>query len=204
MAQWIDAEDRLHPIALADPETYERYLRLLRIVADELASARTHEQLLDAYGLANEIAVRAIAREGFAADGLDLSLATTAAFGLRRREVIAEQRNDEILRRMRAARERGDHWVVVDETGTVELGGFVPYRRLEMHLPDGAGLYSFIEPSPEADAPVFGVQVVSLDLSTGRAAPDADPLPEPSTFTEREAWESAVADLRHQIGETAS
>ena len=204
MRRWIDAEDRLHPVALADPETYQRYLRLVRIVADELTAARTHEQLVEAYGNADEIVGRAIAREGFAADGLDLRLATAAAFGLRRREVTTELHDREVLRRVRAAEERGEPWVVIEETGRVELGGFVPYRRLEMHLPDGAGLHSFVEPDPVVDVPVFGVQVVALDPRTGRGAAQAGRAPEPRTFTDRDQWESAMRDLRHELDEPSS
>jgi hypothetical protein len=176
----------------------------VRIVADELASARTHEQLIQTYGHADEVAGRAVAREAFDADGLDLRLATAAAFGLRRREVAAEVRGEEILRRVRAAADRGESWVVLEESGRVELGGFVPYRRLEMHLPDGRGLYSFVEPDPDGDVPVFGVQVVALDPTTGRRATHANTSTEPLTFTEREPWESAVRDLRHEIDDASS
>ena len=201
MARWIDAEDRLHPIALADPEAYERYLRLLRIVADELAPARTHEQLLDAYGSrtrspCGRSRARVRRRRPRSEPRDDGRLRPAAP------EVVAEQRSDEILRQVRAARSAGP-LVVVDETGTVELGGFVPYRRLEMHLPDGAGLYSFVEPSPEADAPCSASR-----WSRSIQAPVVR-LPTPIRRRSRArspsvAWESAVADLRHQIGETAS
>lgn len=200
IGRWTAAEDRLHPLVFAQPETYERYLQLVRAVANTLDHARTREQLVDAYGRSRAIVEATIAREGIAADGLDLELVAGAAFGLRYREVIGELRRDEIKRRVAAAGDRGDEWVVVYETGGA--GGFPlpPYRNLEMHLPDGMALHSFVELDADMDRPVFGVEVVRLDPQTGAGVPETETLSEPLTFSEPELWEAALERLRAGLG----
>lgn len=200
VGRWTAAEDRLHPLVLAQPETYERYLQLVRAVADSLDDARTREQLVEAYGRARAIVEATIAREGIAADGLDLGLAAGAAFGLRYREVIAELRRDEVKRRLAAAQDSGEPWVVVFETGGAMGFPFPPYRKLEMHLPDGMALHSFVELDADMDRPVFGVEVVRLDPLTGAGVPETETPPEPLRFSEREPWEAALEELRAGLG----
>ncbi len=197
VARWAAAEDRLHPLVLGQPETYERYLLLVRSVANELEHARTREQLVEVYGRARAIVQTAIAREVIAADGLDLELVAGAAFGLRYREVIAELRKEEVKRRLAAAGDRGDRWVVVYQTGGA--GGFPlpPYRKLEMHLPDGMALHSFVELDADMDRPVFGVEVVRLDPDTGAGMGSPS---DPHTFADAESWEAGIEDLRARLG----
>jgi len=204
IGRWTAAEDRLHPLVLAQPETYERYLQLVRAVADALDVAHTREHLVEAYGSARAIVEATIAREGIGAYGLDLELVAGAAFGLRYREVIAELRKDEVKRRLAAAGDRGDRWVVVFETGGA--GGLLlpPYRKLEMHLPDGMALHSFVELDVDMDRPVFGVEVVRLDPRTGAGVPETESPAGPFTFTEPEPWAAASERLRARLGGGAS
>ena len=200
VGRWKAAEDRLHPVALVQPETYARYLRLVRLVADELGFARTREQLITAYGKAPATVQTAISRRGTGAEGLDLQLVAGAAFGLRYREVLAQLRRDETIRRVRTAWEHGDRWVVIDDAGGIGGPGLPPYRKLEMHLPDGVGLHSFVELDPEMDRPVYGAEIVRLDPQTGRGVVSPETPSEPVTFTRREAWEAAVKELRARLG----
>lgn len=201
VGRWTAAEDRLHPLVLVQPETYERYLRLVRMVANDLEGARTGEQLVEAYGGARAIVQSTIAREGFPAAGLDLQLVAGAAFGLRYREVLAEIRRDEIRRRIRTAEEGGDEWVVLSDVGGAGGLLFPPYRKVEMHLPDGLALHSFVDFDENMDRPVFGVEVVRLDPRTGTGVAGTDVPFEPArTFAERGPWETAVEGLRVRLG----
>ena len=201
---WMAAEDRLHPLVLAQPEIYERYLRLVRIIADELRSARTPEHLAEAYARAPEIVDAAIVRGGIATGGMDLQLATGAAFAVRYREVLAEIRSDEAARRVSAAKERGDGWVVVYEDGGAGGRGLPPYHRLEMHLPDGRGLHAFAELDGEMARPVYGVEAVRLDPETGSGLVGAEAPSEALTFDEPGPWEAAVEELRARLGEPSA
>ncbi|MGH2629136.1 MAG: hypothetical protein ACRDHI_01065 [Actinomycetota bacterium] len=194
--RWQEAEDRLHPIAVASPETYERYLELIRAIAGELGPIATREQLVEADPRSGAIADRAVTRTGLAAEGLDLRLAAGAAFAVRDRVLAVEERRREASRRVCAAAGRGDDWVVVDESGD---GVMTPYRRLEMHLPDGAGLVCSIDADLEGGPTVFGVQVVALDPRTGRVEVGQEPAEGPLTFPEERSWREAITDLRARL-----
>ena len=132
--RWRAAEEQLYPVVMVRPDLYERSIEFVRSVADELRAFSTPAALLDAFGRAAEIAARVVRRESLATEGVDLALATTAAFSLRYRELVGEVARERAIERIRAARERGDAWVVLHESGTLEQAPAVPYRRLEMHL----------------------------------------------------------------------
>ena len=197
---WSAAEQRLYPIVTAQPEIYERYLGLVRIVADELGSARTPEQLAEAYGDAAEIVEAVMVRGGLVVEGLDLGVVAGAAFGLRYKEVLAEAHRGEAARRLRAARARGDRWVVVYEAAGAGGPRMPPYRKLEMHLADGVGLHVFVELGPDMDRPVYGVEVVRLDPWTGDWVDEPAPLTGRETFPDPESWERTVEHLRARLG----
>jgi hypothetical protein len=199
--RWQEAEDRLHPIAVASPETYERYLELVRAIAQELAPIATRAELVEAEPGAEAVAARAIARTELPTAGLDVVLATRAAFAVRGRALAIEEAATDRAQRVRTAEERGDDWVVIEEAGD---GLLSPLRRLEMHLPDGAGVASSIEVDLEGGPAVFRVQEVALDPSTGKVLDPPAGKTEPLTFTERTAWASAVAELRQRLGGPAS
>ncbi len=191
--RWVEAEDRVHPIAVASPETYERYLEVVGAIADELGSIATRAQLVEADRSAGAIAERAIARAGISAEGLDLRLAAGAAFAMRDRALAVEERGREAARRVTAAENRGDEWVVVEESGD---GAMTPYRRLEMHLPDGAGLVCSVDADLEGGPTVYRVQVVGLDPRTGRGLDRARQGEAPLTFSKRDPWQEAITELR--------
>jgi len=181
---------------VASPETYERYLELVRVIVEELEVVETRAQLLEADRSAEAIARRAVAGSGLVSDGLDLRLAAGAAFAVRSRRLAVEERRNDAERRVRAARERGDAWVVIEETGD---GVLTPYRRVEMHLPDGAGLVCTVETDLEGGPTIYRAQVVELDPMTGRGVDRPERAGEPLTFSERRRWREAISDLMSRI-----
>lgn len=184
-------------MVLVRPDLYETSLRLARAVADRLANCRTEEDLAEAYGTAREVAARAAQEEEIPILELDLGLVADAGFSLRRREVVTEVHRAEAIRRIQDARQQGPRWIVLYETGS----GFppIPYRRLEMHVPDGAGVHAFIEQDPDRGVPVFGVEGVQLEPVTGDWAMDAPQLAERRLFDSRDAWELAVEEVRANL-----
>jgi hypothetical protein len=194
--RWRQAEERLYPVVLVRPDLYELSVRLARAIADRLADRHSEEQLAESYGGAAELAFRAAREEEIPTRDLSLGLVADAAFSLRRREIVAELHREEAIRRIRTARERGERWAVLYETGS----GFppLPYRRLEMHVPDGAGLHAFIEEDPGTGLPAFGLEAVQLDPDTGDWAAGARQLAERRLFGSRQAWERACEELRRQ------
>jgi hypothetical protein len=195
ISHWRSAENRLYPVVMTRPDLYELCVRLVRAVADDLGSARSPEQLLEAYGRAGEVAAEAVRRTNLSTEGIDLGLVAGAAFSLRYRELLEEMNREEAMRRIREGRERGAEWVPVYETGP---GLLSPYRRLEMRLADGRGLHIFVEPDPATGGPLYGVEAIQLDPRTGDWLPDAAPLSPRQTFTDPDEWEAAIDTARER------
>ncbi len=194
--RWRAAEEQLYPVVMTRPDLYERSIRLVRAVADELRPLATPAALLATYAGAAELVAGAIQRRGLPVEGLDLGLATDAAFSLRYREVLGEVAREQAMERMRTARERGDEWVLLHESGTLTHAPAVPYRRLEMRLRDGAGLHVFVQQDPATAGPLYGVEAVQLDPHTGDWLTDAAPWARPETFSQPEPWQRLVEELR--------
>ena len=178
LMRWRAAEEQLYPVVMVRPDLYERSIE---------------------FGRAAEIAARVVRRESLTTEGVDLALATTAAFSLRYRELVGEVARERAIERIRAARERGDAWVVLHESGTLEQAPAVPYRRLEMHLGDGAGLHLFVQQDPETAAPVYGVESVQLDPQTGDWLHDASGWAEPRMLSTPESWRDLIQELRERL-----
>ena len=57
---WRRGEERLYPVVMVRPELYERYIVLVRAIADELRPVESEEELMKAYReqprLADEVA----------------------------------------------------------------------------------------------------------------------------------------------------
>jgi hypothetical protein len=193
--RWRTAEQRLYPMAMASPEGYERYVALVRAVADDLRPVRNAEALTDAYAGAVDIAVAAARRHGLPTEGLELELAAGAAFSLRYREVLAEERREEAARRVGEARARRQEWVTIHETGVWRESPVPPYARVELHLPEGTGLHLWVEESLERAGVEYGVEVVQLDPQTGQWL-TGRPISDRRTFSEYGAWKEAVRELR--------
>lgn len=195
--RWQRAEERLYPVVMVRPDLYELSLRLVRAVADRLAPCLSEEALAEAYRRAGELVTQAAREEQIPTTELDLGLVADAGFSLRRREVVAEVHRSEAIRHIQAARERGQPWTVLYETGS----GFppLPYRRLEMHVADGVGLHAFIEQDPGTGQPVYGLEAVQLDPATGDWGMDAPQLAERRLLSSRQDWERAIDELRGRL-----
>jgi hypothetical protein len=177
------------------PEAYEAYVRLVRSIADELGSCATQDELVGAYSDRAAIVERALVRAGASGTGLDLELAADAAFQLRQGELEGELGRAEVSRRI-ADMEGRAGWVVLTEAALVGNDVFPPYRRLEMHLPDGTGLDITVELDLETGRPLYAVEVVQLDPATGALLAGTGDSGRRQTFSEPSAWEQAIAALR--------
>jgi hypothetical protein len=197
--RWRAAEERLYPVVMVRPDLYERSIELVRSIADELRAVSTTAALVEAFGDAATIAAGVIRRESLVVEGIDLGLVTSAAFGLRHRELIGELGRGRAMERIDAAREQGESWVVLHEAGTPGRAPAVPYRRLEMHLRDGAALHVYVEQDVATARPLYGVQAVQLDPHTGDWLNEATAWAEPRTFADPEPWQARVEELRRRL-----
>ncbi len=175
------------------PELYERYILLVRAIADELGAVRSEEDLLNAYLEQPSLADDVAARLELPARELDLGMARDAAFCVRHRDLVGELQRDAARGRVARARADGEEWVVVFEES--RRGLQPPYRLVEMHVRSGRSIHSFVEQSADTGLPVFGVEVIRLDPMTGDWIPDAEPEAR-EELDDPEAWRARVEALR--------
>src|SRR5689334_5333746 len=90
VAHWRAAENRLYPVVMTRPDLYERSVRIVRAVADDLRSARDPQALLKAYERAADIVTDVVRRLEIPSEEIDMGLVTGAAFSLRYRELLEE------------------------------------------------------------------------------------------------------------------
>lgn len=192
--RWRAAEQRLYPAVVSSPEGYDRYVALVRAVTDELGSVRSTEALVDVYVDGVDVAAAA-ARSHMSTEGLDLDLALGAAFCLRYRELVAETRREEVQRGVEEAVARGEEWVVIKEAPPWLQSPFPPWRRLEMHLPEGNGLHTWVEESLGDEGVEYGVEVVPLDPRTGQWVSGGS-VTDRRTFSDYQVWQDAVEALK--------
>jgi len=190
--RWREDEARLYPVVMVRPDLYERAGLLVRALADELRAHTTEEALAAAYPHAQETLRGLLARSGLSTDDVDLGLVAGAAFGMRHREILSALERRRTLTRIAEARDRGETWVVLHETGRQET---TSYRRLEMRLADGAALHMYIEPDLDTGRPVFGLQRLRLDPTSGDWTGDAE-IEDARTFEDVQTWTEAAAYAR--------
>lgn len=198
--RWRAGEERLYPSLMwQEPERYERCVRLVRTVADELARYSTPEALVQAYGERSSIVASAVRRLGLV-DPVDRDLVADAAFSLRYRELAERDRRADMQRRIERARDEAGGWVCLRETTPAGVSSLPGYERLEMDVETGAGLYLFVEEDIDTGWPRYGVQVVPLDPQTGQVLADREPLEGLQRYPDLDSWKQAVADLRRRFG----
>jgi hypothetical protein len=200
LSDWKSAEERLYPVVMVRPDLYERSVRMVRAVTDELAGCLDLSALVKAWGSAAEIVHRAATEAGLDLDGLDAGLIAGAAFSMRYRELATAASRNERLDRIRAAAEAGEAWVRVEEIGSRETAGMVPWTWVEMHVATGAGLRQTLEADPMTGAPRYSLEVVPLDPDTGDRLPvPPDLVTVQETFDDPTEWMAAVEAKRAQL-----
>ena len=200
LSDWKAAEERLYPVVMVRPDLYERSIRMVRVVVDELTGCLDLPALVNEWGGAAEIVHRAATEAGLDLEGLDAGLIAGAAFSMRYRELAGAASRAERLGRIRAAADAGESWIRVEEIGSRETAGMVPWTWVEMHVPTGAGLRQTLEADPMTGAPRYSLEVVPLDPATG----DRLPVPEDvvaveESFTDPTEWMAAVEAKRARI-----
>jgi hypothetical protein len=195
--RWEEAERRLYPSMVAQPEVVADSIRLVREVADQLRDVDTIDGLGEAWIGARELVEAAAGREGVE-EPADPEVIAGAAFALRYRELAVEAIRQETRRRIDEARAAGKDWVVLDEAGVAEAPFPTPYRRLEMRLDDGFGLLLTAELDPDSGGIVHAVEGVRLDPAFGDKAGPAEP--DRREFADPEEWRLAVEELRGTLG----
>lgn len=87
--RWAQAERRVYPLVLSDPQAYQRAVVVVRAIADRLRAATTPAGLARAFGRAEALAASAARESATRIDDLDAAALAGAGFRLRYQEILA-------------------------------------------------------------------------------------------------------------------
>jgi len=191
VARWRQADERLYPIVMIDPERFRQIVSVVRAASDQLASETCLDDLVEARRRGQAVVSQAAEAVGIPlAQAGDIELVADAAFHLRYRELTAQRHRREVADTIAAARARGDRWVLVAESGGQDQAAVQPYQRIEMRVDDGLALRGWIDVDPHTFAPVHGLEELRLDRNTGVMIEAGEPAAT-RTYATREQWEAA-------------
>jgi len=203
LAGWRDAERRLYPLLLSSPEMYERSLRLVRGVADQLTAVATIDELGTAYTNREALVAGAIEDAGIAAAAVDVEAVVGAAFALRYAEIENAAKRAAAQAAVAAARRAGESWVTLYESGVENVGGPVPpYNVLEACLDKPWGLLSSAAFDVDTDAVIYRVEVTRVDIDNVQWWVDDDVPAKARTHLDVAAWQASRSQLRDLLIES--
>jgi len=164
LRSWDQAEARLFPLVMARPDLYERALRQVSALAAQL-----RETCPDMPALLAEHERGAALAGDLPPDlaGVAPDVLAAAACAMRYRELVTVQVTQRRLTALAQARDEGLAWAVVEESGDEARAPFVPYQRVEAHVPSGRAVIISIEPDETLVGAVRRLDAGELDLATG-------------------------------------
>jgi hypothetical protein len=165
LRSWDQAEARLFPTIMARPDVYQQSVTLIQQLLSRLRdSCRDLPALLAAHERSGDL----VADLAGAADtGIQPDLVAAAACAMRYRELMASLAAQGRLAALARARDQGQAWAVVEETGSPDRAPFVPYQRIEAEVGTGRAVIISIEPDETLSRAVHRLDEGQVDLVTG-------------------------------------
>lgn len=166
---WDEAEARLFPLVMTQPELYQRSLELISGMLDRLRETCPDVPALLAANERGGDLVAELLPPGLA-PGISADLVAAAACAMRYREqAAAREVSDRLaaLARARAGGAGGAGWVVAGESGTVDRAPYIPYQRIEVEVASGRAVIVSIEPDETLTGAVHRLDLGEVDLVTG-------------------------------------
>jgi hypothetical protein len=194
LRSWDQAEAKIFPLVMARPEVYERALRMIADLA-----ARLRETCPDVPALlaAHERGADLVTE---ACPGVGPELIAAAACAMRYREIVSTGAAQGRLAALARARDQGGlDWTVVEENGDPARAPYLPYQRVEAHVPSGRAVIISIEPDETLVRAVHRLDAAEVDLDTGGLRPGA----ELGSYTDEQALAQALQQARDQIAASA-
>ncbi len=193
LRSWDEAEARLFPTIMARPDVYQQavsliqqLLRRLRETCLDLPSLlAAHERGGD---LVDELAEGADA-------GIQPGLVAAAACAMRYRELVASLAAQGRLAALTRARDQGESWAVVAETGSEDRAPFVPYQRIEAEPGTGRAVIISIEPDETLSRALHRLDRGQIDLATGGLQVGEAV----GSYLDRDAFAAALREVRPKL-----
>ena len=165
LRSWDEAEARLFPTIMARPDVYQQSVSLIqRLVGELRETCLDLSALLAAHERGGDLAAELA---GEADPGIQPDLVAAAACAMRYRELVASLAAQDRLAALARARDQGQAWAVVEETGSPDRAPFVPYQRIEAEVGTGRAVIISIEPDETLSRAVHRLDEGQVDLVTG-------------------------------------
>jgi hypothetical protein len=164
LRSWDQAEARLFPLVMAQPEVYELALSLVRRLLERLRETCPD---LPALLTASERGGDLVADLAAAVPGVRDEVIAAAACAMRYRELVALITVQRRLAALDRGRQEGQAWVVVEESGSPERAPYVPYHRVEAEVASGRAVIISIGPDETLSRAVYRLDAGQLDVASG-------------------------------------
>jgi hypothetical protein len=202
LRSWDEAEARLFPTIMARPDVYQQSVLLIQQLAGKLReSCADLPSLLAAHerggALVGDLLDDLLDEPARAADaGIRPDLVAAAACAMRYRELVASLAARGRLEALARARDQGQPWTVVGETGSRDRAPYVPYQRIEAEAGTGRAIIISIEPDETLSHARYRLEQGQIDLATGGLR-----LGEViGSYLDRDAFTTALREARPKTG----
>ena len=193
LRSWDEAEARLFPTIMARPDVYQQAVSLIQQLLGRLRETcldlpsllAAHERGGD---LVDELAEGADA-------GVQPGLVAAAACAMRYRELVASLAAQGRLAALARARDQGQSWTVVAETGSEDRAPFVPYQRIEAEPGSGRAVVISIEPDETLSRALYRLDQGQIDLATGGLRV-GEAI---GSYLDRDAFAAALREARPKV-----
>jgi hypothetical protein len=183
LRSWDEAEARLFPLVMAQPELYQQALGVIQQLLGRLReTCRDLPALLAADERGGDLL------EGAEVPGVRPGLIAAAACATRYRELVAELAATARLAALARAREQGLSWAVVEESGQADRAPYVPYQRVEAEVVSGRAVIVSIGPDETLSRAVYRLDAGQIDVASG-ALRIGDPL---GSYLDPDEWAAAL------------
>jgi len=176
LRSWDEAEARLFPLVMAQPELYEQALGAVReLIARLRETCPDLPALLAAHERGGDLLADLDEEAAAGVPGIRPGLIAAAACAMRYREIVAQMAAQGRLAALAAARAQGLSWAVLEESGSADRAPFVPYQRVEADVGSGRAVVVSIGPDETLSRAVYRLDAGLLDPGSG-ALQIGDPL----------------------------
>jgi len=168
LRSWDEAEARLFPLVMAQPELYQQALGMVRqVIARLRETCPDLPALLAAHERGGDLVADLADDTADAVPGIRPALIASAACAMRYREIVALMAAQGRLAALARARAQGLSWAVLEERGQADRAPYVPYQRVEAEVGSGRAVVVSIGPDETLSRAVYRLEEGQVDVTSG-------------------------------------
>jgi len=168
LRSWDEAEARLFPLVMAQPELYQQALGMVgQVIARLRETCPDLPALLAAHERGGDLVADLDDDTAAALPGIRPALIASAACAMRYREIVALMAAQGRLAALARARAQGLSWAVLEERGQADRAPYVPYQRVEAEVGSGRAVVVSIGPDETLSRAVYRLEEGQVDVTSG-------------------------------------